>query len=208
MDTKICKVCLIEKPLSEFYKETKREVWKTSCKPCEKSKVAAYKLANQEKVRADYREYNRKHADKIKARRPSYLQEKKDYIAQKSKEYWSKPENKARKAANKRAQYQRNAHFRILDNCRTRIYKALKHNRKSQSTLELIGCSLDHLKLHLESQFHAGMTWDNHGEWHIDHKIPCSSFDLTKSEEQKKCFHFTNLQPLWAEDNLSKAAKV
>lgn len=204
MDTKICKVCLINQPLSEFYKEKKREVWKTSCKSCERAKSAAYKLANLEKVRAGYRDYARKNADRQKANREKYVIEKKDRIAQKAKEYWSKPENRARKAANKRAHYQSNAHFRILDNCRTRIYKALKHNRKSQSTLDLIGCSLEQLRLHLESQFRDGMTWDNHGEWHIDHIKPCASFDLSKPDEQKKCFHYTNLQPLWAVENILK----
>ena len=51
------------------------------------------------------------------------------------------------------------------------------------------------------------MSWENHGTWHIDHRVPCAKFDLTKKEEQEKCFHYTNLQPLWAKDNLSKGNK-
>ena len=71
-----------------------------------------------------------------------------------------------------------------------------------------MGCTIKELKQHLESKFVDGMTWDNRSEWHIDHKIPCSSFDLSKKEEQQKCFHYNNLQPLWAIDNLKKSNKI
>lgn len=69
-----------------------------------------------------------------------------------------------------------------------------------------MGADIETVKKHLESLFQNGMTWDNHGfdGWHIDHIVPCAAFDLTDPEEQKKCFHYTNLQPLWAKDNLSK----
>lgn len=73
--------------------------------------------------------------------------------------------------------------------------------------MELTGCSKDDLYSHLESKFTEGMNWDNYGKWHIDHIKPCVSFDLTDTEEQKKCFHWTNLQPLWAIDNMRKGAK-
>ena len=70
--------------------------------------------------------------------------------------------------------------------------------------------SMEELKYYLEGKFQSGMTWENHGfrGWHIDHILPCSSFDFTKIEEQKKCFHYTNLQPLWAHENLTKAEKI
>ena len=98
--------------------------------------------------------------------------------------------------------------FKIRCNLGTRIWDSLKHNYKSASTLKLIGCPIGFLKKHLESQFKLGMSWNNYGKWHIDHIIPCASFDLSKSEEQQKCFNWTNLQPLWAEDNLSKSDKI
>ncbi len=76
--------------------------------------------------------------------------------------------------------------------------------------MKLVGCSLEDLRNHLESYFAEGMSWDNWGYygWHIDHIIPCCSFDLTKPEEQKKCFHYSNLQPLWGEENLRKKGKI
>lgn len=78
---------------------------------------------------------------------------------------------------------------------------------KAASTKELLGCSREHLLAWLQFWMKPGMTWENYGEWHIDHKKPCASFDLTKPDEQRKCFHYTNLEPLWAADNFSKGAK-
>ena len=72
--------------------------------------------------------------------------------------------------------------------------------------MKLVGCSIEKLKQHLESQFKEGMTFSNYGKWHIDHIRPCTSFDLSKLDEQYKCFHYTNLQPLWAEENLRKSS--
>ncbi len=74
--------------------------------------------------------------------------------------------------------------------------------------MDLIGCSIEHLKNHLEVQFDDGMSWANYGLWHVDHILPCALFDLSKEEEQKLCFCFENLQPLWKFDNWSKGAKV
>jgi len=70
--------------------------------------------------------------------------------------------------------------------------------------MKLVGCSIDFLKQHLENKFKPGMSWKNYGKWHIDHIRPCASFDLRKPAEQKKCFHYSNLQPLWAKENLVK----
>lgn len=90
---------------------------------------------------------------------------------------------------------------------RRRVHHALKGETKSESTLSLLGCSINYLKEYLESKFQQGMTWDNYGEWHIDHIKPCSAFDLSDPVQQKECFAYTNLQPLWAIDNLKKAYK-
>jgi hypothetical protein len=81
---------------------------------------------------------------------------------------------------------------------------------KCGNTLKLLGCSIEHARKHLESQFKEGMTWENYGKygWHIDHIIPCASFDLTDPEQQKKCFNYKNLQPLWWQENLSKGSKI
>lgn len=76
--------------------------------------------------------------------------------------------------------------------------------------MELLGCDINFLRGHLESKFQKGMTWENynHKGWHMDHIIPCAVFDMTNEEEQRVCFHYTNLQPLWAKDNISKSDNV
>lgn len=100
---------------------------------------------------------------------------------------------------------------RRLGNClRDRIRHAVL--LKSDSSFNLIGCPVEFVMGWLESKFQEGMSWENYGRpdgdhfsgWHIDHVKPCSSFDLSDPEEQKKCFHYTNLQPLWAIDNMKK----
>lgn len=84
--------------------------------------------------------------------------------------------------------------------------------RKCGKLSELIGCSLDYLKEHLQAQFKDGMSWDNWGRgedrWNIDHITPIAAFDLSDPEQQKLAFHFTNLQPLWYLDNCAKNSIV
>ncbi len=99
--------------------------------------------------------------------------------------------------------------YRLSNYLRSRIVCVLRKNTKLMSTIELLGCSLSELKKHLERQFTLGMNWKNYGfGWHIDHIKPCSKIDLSKQEEQRKCFHYTNLQPLWASENLKKGNKI
>lgn len=98
--------------------------------------------------------------------------------------------------------------FRLRNNLRSRLRLALKGGVKSCSTVKLIGCPVELLRFHLETQFVAGMSWGNYGKmWHVDHIRPCASFDLSDPEQQKQCFHYSNLQPLFVEDNLKKGAK-
>jgi len=101
--------------------------------------------------------------------------------------------------------------FRLRVSLGVRISQVMKSGVKaSEKTLVLIGCSLQELMCHLEARFMPGMTWKNYGRygWHIDHVVPCCSFDLTDEKQQRACFHFTNLQPLWWRENLSKGGRV
>lgn len=90
-----------------------------------------------------------------------------------------------------------------------RVTKALKRTGtpRANKTMEMVGCTLEELKVHIESQFTGGMTWDMRSKWHLDHIRPLSSFDLTDPEQQKAAIHYKNLQPLWARDNLMKHAR-
>lgn len=111
--------------------------------------------------------------------------------------------------------WKKNPGFMALKRQRDRIRTILKKGEspftgrsKIMKTIELLGCDKDTLIKHLESLFQPGMDWSNIGEWEIDHIMPCSSFNLTDIEEQKKCFHYTNLQPLWKMDNRRKGKKI
>lgn len=107
--------------------------------------------------------------------------------------------------------YDTDLNFKLTKILRSRLTSALKGEQKAATTMELIGCTTEELWLHIESKFEPGMTRENNGNgegfWHLDHKIACANFDLSDPEQQKICFHYTNLQPLWCKDNLEKGAK-
>jgi len=110
----------------------------------------------------------------------------------------------------KRDRMKRDTTFKIIHRLRTRILLVLHGKKKAESSMNLLGCTAEHLKKHLEEQFKDDMSWENYGikGWHIDHIKPCASYDLGIIEEQKECFHYTNLQPLWWFDNLAKSDKI
>src|SRR6266498_1134630 len=108
----------------------------------------------------------------------------------------------------RRRQREKSPGFRLSENLRRRILHALNKGFKSAHTVELLGGPICWLEVHLESLFRSGMTWENYGPvWHVDHIRPCAKFDLTDHDQQRACFHWTNLQPLFAKDNLQKNAK-
>jgi len=121
--------------------------------------------------------------------------------------------NRVKLSAYKRRWYaeqmSRNPAFQLKRNLYSRIRIALLGIAKSKKTAELLGCSLEYFSGWLEAQFKPGMSWENYGQgWHVDHRKPCASFDLSDPAQQQICFHYTNLQPLWAIENLQKGAKV
>jgi hypothetical protein len=112
----------------------------------------------------------------------------------------------------KRKRYAMDPIYRMRLLLQSSIFRALRKQRlkKLDDFLNLVGCSPEQLRQHIEKQFQPGMNWSNKGRfgWHIDHRKPCASFDLTRVEEQKRCFHFTNLQPLWWRENLEKRDRI
>jgi hypothetical protein len=179
-----------------------------------------HRESNPEKTKETTQRYRTRNREKILIANKEYRQKNKDKI----KEYQSKPEVIARRRANKLKNKQKiNANkrykeklrrnidptYKLITNQRTRITGILKKHKTSK-TLDLLGCSAQFLRQYIEDQFLEGMTWDNYGTygWHVDHITPCSSFDLTDIKQQKICFHYTNLQPLWAIDNLKKSNKI
>ncbi len=189
---KVCTKCNEEKPLSEFHKNHTNKVdghnW--SCKSCIKE------YQNKPEVKERRKQNRRRHYEENRDREKEL---NKKWI-ENNKERWR--EN-YRKYCSERRKV--DPAYKISGNLRNRLRGIIK--RRGKSSLELTGCDINFLMGYLEGQFKDGMTWDNYGEWHIDHIKPIASFDLEDESEQLVCFHYSNLQPLWAIDNLRKGAK-
>jgi hypothetical protein len=123
------------------------------------------------------------------------------------REYRQRPECKAAAARRQREKLASNPQHKIRKNLSRRLWDVLRQSGecKNVSVMKYLGCAKDELIRHLESKFTKGMTWDNYGSgWHVDHIQPCASFDQTREDHLKICWHWTNLQPLWAEENVRK----
>lgn len=118
-----------------------------------------------------------------------------------------KRKSRGKKACWIRQRRRTNQNIRVKDNL-NRLLRKFVHGQHSPTIVNLLGCNRDNFLLHIQSQFKNGMTWNNYGTfWHIDHRIPCAKFDLTLQEQQKLCYHFSNLQPLSKDENLKKGNK-
>ena len=181
-----CRMCNTIKVLDEFHSDSSSKVFynkKSYCKKCayETWRIPAQKTEHFKKLKA---QWDKKYREKNKEKLNEKLVIK----------------------------YRTNVQHKLKVTLRNRIGTALKikNGTKAFKTVELLGCSLDDFKIHLENKFQDGMSWDNHATdgWHIDHIIPLDAFDLTKSEEQLKACHYTNLQPLWWKENLQKGKRT
>jgi hypothetical protein len=190
-------------------------------KECRAKYSKQYHQENRERLAQQKKQYNQENKECRKQWQRQYQEENKERIKQYSKQY--REENKERiKQYNQenrehRNQWQRqyqkqrkktDAVYKMRINMSKLIYKSIKnqgYTKKSQ-TYNILGCDFDTFKKHIEKQFTKGMNWQNQGEWHFDHIIPIAT---AKTEEDViRLNHYTNFQPLWAKDNLSKGAKI
>jgi hypothetical protein len=167
--------------------------------------------ANREVISKRCKEWRERNIQKLAEYSKTYRETHRNEARERTRKWRTEHPDKATLANRRCEQKRRRADpaFRLLKNLRRRLNLAIHLNKttKSTSTMRLVGCSLEQLCEHLETRFSPGMSWENYGRWHIDHIKPCSSFDLTKSEHQFQCFHYTNLQPLWAEENTAKGGR-
>ncbi len=173
-------------------------------------KAQAYYRENKERISDYNRSYN-KHRIRIPADKECarlYYRNNRDRLLEQSKKYYR--ENKEKAGARHRARIALDDNYRLACRLRKRMSQAIHNGQKSGSAVRDLGCTIPELRAHLEAQFARGMTWDNWARdgWHIDHIIPLAAFDLTDREQFLAACHYTNLQPLWAVDNLRKGAKV
>lgn len=196
---RICRLCSAELPISGFY--MRGNGYRTECKDCIKNKRIQHYKDNREKVLQVNYNYRIENKLKIAQLDKEYAQANKEKI-KKYKQNYAKC-NKELINNKLKIKYRTNVQHKLAVTHRNRLNKCIKFKRDFKSS-DLLGITISQFKLYLESKFLEGMTWDNHGEWHIDHIIPLVKFDLTKEEDCRKAFHYTNTQPLWAIDNLRK----
>ena len=221
MNKKVCNTCKEEKLITEFVKKDRLR-YTTKCKVCYNEKRRMYnrmynslsmedKIKLKEEVRI--REENRRLQRERK--KAEILIKKIEY--KKLKEYWKTDEwKKIKKQQDSKKQYdnwKRRWKTDELFSTKVRIRNLVRntfrksgYTKPSEGTEKILGCSFDELKLHLESKFVDGMNWENRGKWHIDHIIPLSSANT--KEDLIRLSHYSNLQPLWAEDNINKGDKI
>ncbi len=207
MKTKTCAICKKIKFLEEFHKNSSRkDNIHTDCKECRKN----YYILNKVKIKKYNKQYRDDNQEKYKNHNKEYYSKNKEKENQRVKKWRKNNRKKSRKYYKNYLMNRRENDiiFKITCNLRNRIRKVLKGNTKSLNTMFLIGCEIDYLMFHIQEQFTSGMSWDNYGDWHMDHIKPCSLFDLSKPDQQRKCFHFSNLQPLWAIENIRKGSKI
>jgi len=202
---KKCNKCSEVKPFIEFPKETRsKSGYRSTCKICSNQTNKSYREDNRESFNNAKREYYQNNIEYLREQKRINSQKFKLQKAEYDRQY--RILNNAHIAELKKLWFKGNLtpERRIKINLRRRVHHAIQDNYKSASTLILLGCSVEQFKTHLELQFTEGMTWDNYGQWHIDHIKPCYSFDLSKPEQQLECFNYLNQRPLWAIDNLSR----
>ena len=170
-------------------------------------KIRRSKPGGRDKANARMREWRAKHPEKARAYK-KILYDKNRVVNLAKAAAW-KRQNRAHIREYMREYMATHPNAVMRNRLNARLQKLIKRSgvKKQHRTSVLIGTTPDGFRAHIESLFFPGMTWENRRLWHIDHKRPCASFDLTKPEQQRACFHYTNLQPLWAPDNQKKGAK-
>lgn len=187
------------------------------CIECARYRAAAHHLANRDSNNKKMRENYRADPERIKARSQKWRKDNPEKVKLQHQNWQRKnPQKKSvkkksvKKNQNRFYQLRRrrnDLNYRIAGNLRTRLCNAVKRGSKGGSAVRDLGCSIQELKVYLEAKFTPGMSWMNWGlyTWHIDHIKPLSSFDLTDRKQFLEAVNYTNLQPLWSTDNLTKS---
>jgi hypothetical protein len=208
METKICSKCKEEKDVCEYNKITSNKSGlRSECKLCRKKQKKIFYQNNKLKILENKKKYYSENKIEIIKKSIDYRDKNRQSIKNYKKNYYSL--NKTKFNEKERNRRKIDPLFKLTGNIRKRIRHFLNISgiRKINKTSEIVGCSSEYLKEYLESKFTEGMSWDKIGkDIHIDHIIPLSSAK-TEEEVYGLC-HYTNLQPLWAYDNLSKGDKI
>lgn len=190
-NTKLCNRCKAEKPLTEYNSDkSRKDGLQNRCRPCKQEQDRQYGEKNKERRNKRSKAWREANPEKARATIKRWQEENPERYREIQRKHWNKS-------------YNQNKLKKIISGA---IKRSLKGGWPSKAIFEKLGYTVEQLKEHISSQFKEGMSWDNHGEWHIDHITPQSWLPFTSIEDDNflKCWSLSNLQPLWAKDNISK----
>lgn len=204
---KTCKLCNIELDESNFHRNNNsKDKLDSRCKPCCKAYKKEYRINNiqEYKKRRNDAYLKIKNDPSFKSKKAKYDKEygikNKDKIYNRLKAWRNKTKSTRNKVANTWQKNKRKTDINYKLRCYVSNYMRdyLKSKKDGRSYKRFVSYSINDLINHLESKFTKGMTWENYGEWHIDHIVPVSNFDFTDENNITICWSLENLQPLWA----------
>lgn len=201
---KKCCRCQENKSTDDFCRNKRsKDGLNWECKTCVSNRCRTKEYRAKVKVYLANR--TEEHKSKEKRQKEEYFRKRRDQKAKYDIEYRNRNKRRIQEYKKNWEQKNRDNPIRkIKTNLRRRVMHVLKGNLKADKTFALIGCTAEEFKRHLESLWLPGMSWENYGEWHIDHIRECFRFDLSDPEQQRICFHYTNQRPLWKRDNLTR----
>lgn len=208
---KQCVKCQVIKSINEFCKDnSKKDNLCIYCKGCRNTMSRQYNKTHKEHVSTHNKERYLKNKTQNQQRHKKNYLLNKEKILQRHKTWRQNNPDYHNNYIKNRCKIDSN--YRLINTLRNRMRDALKSNRKSSHSIDLLMCTIDEWKKHLESQFTEDMSWNNYGnkagQWSIDHIIPCSFFDLTDPVEQYMCFRWQNTRPMWHVENMQKHNKL
>ena len=209
----------------QYYIKNRRKIIESVKRYCDEHKEAVsesrkrYRKENSERLSEAKRIYHAKNREKIKEKRLGYFikyrKENRDIISIRGRRYAQSPLGHRTVNENRKKRLKTDIQFRLSSLLRARLYKVVRGKIKSGSSVRDLGCTIPELKMYLEGQFKDGMTWEtwtraglHEKAWNIDHKIPLDFFDLSDREQFLRACHYTNLQPMWAVENLKKGNRM
>lgn len=205
LHAKKCSGCKDRKTFDQFGKHTaSKDGLKSRCKECRNADGREYAAAHRDKNNARSRKWETDNPVRARATKRKSNAKNSDKIVAYNRNYAAA--NREGLKSYQRERYAEDTVYKLTQILRSRLTAAIRNKSKRGSAVKLLGCSIEDAMIHLENQFAEGMSWANHSlrGWHIDHIVPLSAFNLEDPTELAAACHYTNLQPLWATDNISK----
>ena len=192
---KTCGKCKEEKEVGDYNKDrSRKDGLFPRCRACVRDDKKKYYTANRDVILEKMKVYSASRKDAKREYDKQYYRKNRERITKRTTQY-------------KTDQRRTNPEYNLVETLRLQLRQALDGVGKVSSTKKLLGCTPKQFRDHIESQFTDGMGWGQRGKWHLDHRLPVAAFDMSIPKHQKYCWHYTNFQPLWAEDNLRKSDK-